>query len=83
MDKNTKVTAGDEKHIVYKNKQTGHIMVTHPGVDKGKYDTIDLSEKSGATTVKEGVKSVKSWHKNNPYIKGLSSPETIKKMFKK
>jgi len=83
MDKKTKVSAGDEKHIVYKNKQTGHIMVTHPGVDKGKYDTIDLSDKDGASTVKEGVKSVKKWHKNNPYVKGLASPETVKKMFNK
>ena len=83
MDKKAKVTAGDEKHIVYKNKQTGHIMVTHPGVDKGKYDTIDLSDKDCAATIKEGVKSVKKWHKDNPYIKGLASPETVKRIFKK
>jgi hypothetical protein len=83
MDKRTKVKSGDEKHIVYKNRETGHIMVTHPGVDKGKYDTIDLSDKSGAETVKEGVKSVRKWHKENPYTKGIASPETIKQMFNK
>jgi signal transduction histidine kinase len=83
MEKNAKVTAGGEKHLVYKN-QNGEIMVTHPNQDKGKWDTISLTEKSGAKTIKQGVKDVKDWHKYHPYRKeGISCKETIKKMFKK
>ena len=71
----TKVSAGGEKHVVYKktNKigkgKPGAIMVNHPTTDKGKWDTIDLTKKAGAKTVREGVASVKKWHKENPYPK--------------
>jgi len=84
MEKRTTVKSGGETHIVYKNKETGEIMVTHPGQDKGKWDTIDLTDKSKAKTVEQGVKAVNKWHKNNPYKQdGMASSETIKKMFHK
>lgn len=76
------VNAGGEEHVVYKDKN-GSIMTSHPYQDKGKYDTIDLTTKSGASTVREGVEAVKNWHKKNSMIKGLASPETVKKLFKK
>jgi hypothetical protein len=68
----TKLTAGNEKHLVYKktNKigkgKPGDIMVNHPTKDKGKWDTINLTQKAGAKTVKQGVAATKKWHKENP-----------------
>ena len=70
-----KLSAGGEKHVIYKKSsptgvgkgKKGHIMVNHPTTDKGKWDTIDLTEKAGAKTVKEGAASTKKWHKDNPY----------------
>jgi hypothetical protein len=70
-----KVTAGGEKHVVYKasknsSKATkGDIVVNHPTKDKGKWDTINLSKMGRAKTVKEGVASTKKWHKDNPDYK--------------
>jgi hypothetical protein len=70
-----KLSAGGEKHVIYKKDsptgvgkgKKGHIMVNHPTTDKGKWDTIDLTEKAGAKTVKEGTASTKKWHKEHPY----------------
>lgn len=67
-------SAGGEKHKVYRKQSPtgngkgvkGHIMVTHPTEDKGKWDTIDLTEKSGAKTVAQGVAATRKWHKENP-----------------
>ena len=73
MAKKVKVSAGGEKHVVYKKTiargkgKKGDIMVNHPTTDKGKWDTIDLTKKAGAKTIKQGVASVKKWHKENPY----------------
>ena len=72
-----KVSAGGEKHIVYKKTSAtgvgkgkkGDIMVNHPTKDKGKWDTIDLTKMAKAKTVKQGVASVKKWHKEHPYKK--------------
>jgi hypothetical protein len=69
-----KVSAGGEKHVVYKKTSAtglgkgkkGDIMVNHPTTDKGKWDTIDLTEKSKAKTIKQGVSSVKKWHSQHP-----------------
>jgi hypothetical protein len=81
--KKVKVTAGGEKHVVYKKTtkrgegKVGDIMVNHPTTDKGVWDTIDLTKKAGAKTVKQGVASTKKWHKENPYpkmAKGGSTP---------
>jgi hypothetical protein len=70
-------SAGGEKHKVYRKESPtgngegvkGHIMVTHPTMDKGKWDTIDLTEKSGAKTVAQGVAATRKWHKENPEYK--------------
>lgn len=71
-----KVKAGGENHVIYK-KQTkrgegkvGNIMVNHPTMDKGKWDTIDLTAMNKKiNTVKEGVAATKKWHRENPYPK--------------
>jgi hypothetical protein len=70
-----KVSAGGEKHVVYKKTSAtgigkgkkGDIMVNHPTKDKGQWDTIDLTKKAGAKTVKQGVAATKKWHKQHPY----------------
>jgi len=70
-----KVTAGGEKHKVYKKTtntgkgKKGDIIVNHPTKDKGKWDTINLTQKAGVKTVKQGVAATKKWHKDNPYPK--------------
>lgn len=70
------VKAGGENHVIYKKEtkqgkgKVGHIMVNHPTMDKGKWDTIDLtSMNKKINTVKEGVSATKKWHKENPYPK--------------
>ena len=70
-----KVKAGGENHVVYKATKSageakkGNIMVTHPTMDKGKWDTINLTKIGRAKTVKQGVASTKKWHKDNPDYK--------------
>lgn len=70
-----KVKAGGENHVVYKaTKKTskskpGDIMVNHPTMDKGKWDTINLTRIGKAKTIKQGVASTKKWHKDNPDYK--------------
>jgi len=70
-----KVTAGGEKHVVYKSAKNttkstkGDIIVNHPTKDKGKWDTINLTRKGKAKTVKQGVAATKKWHKDNPDYK--------------
>jgi hypothetical protein len=69
------VTAGGEKHVVYKKTtkrgegKVGNIMVNHPTKDKGEWDTIDLTAKGRAKTVKQGIADTKRWHRENPYPK--------------
>lgn len=70
------VKAGGENHVIYKKEtkqgegKPGHIMVNHPTMDKGKWDTIDLTAMNKKiNTVKEGVAATKKWHKENPYPK--------------
>jgi len=75
-----------EKHIVYKKEsptgmgkgKKGHIMVNHPTKDKGKWDTIDLTEKANAKTVAQGVAATKKWHKENPMEKYAIGGKTDK-----
>jgi hypothetical protein len=70
-----KVKAGGENHVVYKatknagKAKKGDIMVNHPTMDKGKWDTINLTKIGRAKTVKQGVASTKKWHKDNPDYK--------------
>jgi len=69
------LNAGGEKHRIYVKTTNrgegdkGHIMVNHPTMDKGMWDTIDLTQKAGATTIAQGVAATKEWHRENPYIK--------------
>lgn len=69
------VNAGGEKHRIYVKPTNrgegakGHIMVNHPTMDKGEWDTIDLTKKAGATTIAQGVAATKKWHRENPYKK--------------
>ena len=69
------VNAGGEKHVVYKAAKNytkgtkGDIMVNHPTKDKGKWDTINLTRKAKAKTVKQGVAATKKWHRDNPNYK--------------
>lgn len=67
------VKAGGQTHKVFKKKvdrgigDKGDIVVDHTaGPSAGKWDKINLTEKSKAKTVKQGVASVKKWHKDNP-----------------
>jgi hypothetical protein len=68
------VKIGTEKHRIYKKTtkigkgKPGDIMVNHPSSDNGRYDTINLTKKAGAKTVKQGVAASKKWHKENPMI---------------
>jgi hypothetical protein len=85
-----RVTADGEKHRIYKKTtkrgegKPGNIMVNHPTKDKGQWDTIDLTKKSGAKTIKQGIAATRKWHKENPYPKpkmanGGSSPAWTRK----
>ena len=68
------IKAGGEKHKVFKKTtnigkgKTGDIMVNHPSSDNGKSDTINLTKKAGAKTIKQGEIASKKWHKNNPKV---------------
>jgi NAD/NADP transhydrogenase alpha subunit len=61
------IKAAGEKHTIKKNKK-GEVVVDHAG-NKGKYDKINLTKKGGSKTIKQGVKAVKDWHKDNPHKK--------------
>ena len=69
------MVAGGEKHVVYKSAKNstkstkGDIIVNHPTKDKGKWDTINLTRKAKAKTVKQGVAATKKWHRDNPNYK--------------
>ena len=57
------------KHTVKKNKK-GDVIVDHEAKAKaGKYDKINLTKNGGSKTVKQGVKAVREWHKDNPHKK--------------
>ncbi len=67
------VKAGGQTHKVFKKKvdrgigDKGDIVVDHTaGPSAGKWDKINLTEKSKAKTIKQGVASVKKWHRENP-----------------
>jgi hypothetical protein len=83
-----KITTGGEKHVIYKKTsptglgkgKKGDIMVNHPTTDKGKWDTIDLTQKAKAKTVAQGVAATKKWHKENPsYGNNSKKPSVAKK----
>ena len=65
----TVVKVGGQTHKVFKNKK-GDVVVDHTaGIPAGKWDKINLTKKSKAKTVKQGVASVKKWHNDNPNYK--------------
>jgi len=71
------VKVGGQTHKVFKKKvdkgigDKGDIVVDHTaGRPAGKWDKINLTEKAKAKTVKQGVASVRKWHKENPNYKG-------------
>ena len=76
------VKAGGQTHKVFKKKvdkgigDKGDIVVDHTaGRPAGKWDKINLTEKSKAKTVKQGVASVRKWHREHPMMKnGGSTP---------
>jgi hypothetical protein len=53
--------ADGEKHTVKKNSK-GDVIVDHAG-NKGKYDKINLTKKSGSKTIKQGVAATKKYHR--------------------
>lgn len=67
------VKVGGQTHKVFKKTtdkgigDKGDIVVDHTaGRPAGKWDKINLTAKSRAKTVSQGVASVKKWHKDNP-----------------
>lgn len=62
------IKAAGVKHKVSKNKK-GEVVVTHPTIDNGRYDKINLTKMAKVKTVKEGVKATIKYHKDNPYHK--------------
>ena len=62
----TVVKVGEQTHKVFKNKK-GDVVVDHTaGIPAGKWDKINLTKKAKAKTVKQGVASVRKWHRENP-----------------
>ena len=80
------VKVGGQTHKVFKKKvdkgigDKGDIVVDHTaGRPAGKWDKINLTAKSRAKTVKQGVASVKKWHKDNPEYGKKSSMAKIRR----
>lgn len=53
-------------HTFSKDKK-GNVIVNHPTVQNKSEKKMNLTKLSGAKTIKQGVKSSKDWHKNNPH----------------
>jgi len=69
----TVVKVGGQTHKVFKNKK-GDVVVDHTaGIPAGKWDKINLTKKSKAKTVEQGVASVRKWHRENPEYYGKKS----------
>ena len=81
------VKAGGQTHKVFKKKvdkgigNKGDIVVDHTaGPSAGKWDKINLTNMAKAKTVKQGVASVKKWHRENPdYGNSKKKPSVAKK----
>jgi hypothetical protein len=72
----TIVKVGGQTHKVFKKKvdkgigDKGDIVVDHTaGPSAGKWDKINLTNMAKAKTVKQGVASVKKWHREHPEMK--------------
>lgn len=69
----TVVKVGGQTHKVFRNKR-GDIVVDHTaGIPAGKWDKINLTKATKAKTVKQGVASVRKWHRENPDYYGKKS----------
>jgi hypothetical protein len=74
-----KIKASGVHHVV--KKKGKDIVVEHPTIDGGKYDKINLTKKTKGKvkTIKQGIKSTKEWHKENPHTyKTKSKPKSKK-----
>lgn len=60
IERSVQFTADGEQHKVF--KRGNNVYVDHVEVDGGKNDVINLTKKSDAKTVKDGVKAVKDYH---------------------
>jgi hypothetical protein len=61
------VKVGGQTHKVFKNKD-GDIVLDHTaGRPAGKMDKINLTKKAKAKTIEQGIKSIRKWHRENPY----------------
>lgn len=78
-----KIKIDGMEHIFYKDSKTGQISVSIPNQTSDMMDTVNLTEKTGAKTIDEGINQLKKWYSNSASIKGLPSPKTVKKMFTK
>lgn len=56
-------------HVITVDKK-GDVVVDHPGIKKGEWKKANLTKVAGVKSVKQGVSSARSWHKNNPHKKG-------------
>jgi len=59
-------------HVISVDKK-GDVTVNHPNLKKGPWKKANLTKVAGVKTVKQGVKSSKDWHKNNPHKKGKNN----------
>jgi len=73
------LTVNGEYHRVYENAE-GDIMVNHPKEEKGKWDTINLTQKAKAKTIAQGIAATKKWHRENPEYAngGLGDGDPVK-----
>lgn len=62
-----KIKVSGVPHVI--KKKGKDVVVDHPTVDNGKYDKLNLTKqtKGKVKTVKQGVKSTKEFHKDNPH----------------
>jgi hypothetical protein len=63
MSRSKVFKVASESHKVF--EKDGDIYVDHVEKHGGKWDKINLTEKSGAKTVAQGVQAVKDWHRKN------------------
>jgi hypothetical protein len=63
-EKSKHVNVAGKDHKVYKDSK-GNVIVDHAGKNDPKWDKINLTKKAGDKSVKDGVLSVKQWHKTH------------------
>ncbi len=68
VSKKKKLKITGVTHVITIDKK-GNITVDHPGLKKGPWKKANLTKVAGVKTIKQGIKSAKAWHKNNPHKK--------------